>query len=65
MTNHVCHACAASGELRVDMQDTAYGPAMLLTCEGCYSKDVAERQAEGRKFHYRPKIVPWAKLKAV
>jgi hypothetical protein len=64
---HHCSACksTAAVELRMDNQDTAFGPAMRLVCKGCYAKDCAERRAEGKRLHYRPKIVPWERLGVV
>jgi hypothetical protein len=65
MAKHICSACKIPCEgCRIDNQDTAFGCAFAPVCEACYGKDCAERRAEGKRFGYRPRIVPWAKLKA-
>lgn len=57
--------CGASGELRLDMQDTAYGPLCEAVCTNCYARDATERRVEGKRFGYRPRIVPWERLEIV
>jgi hypothetical protein len=58
-------ACGSKGELRLDDQPTAFGPRFEAVCQSCYSRDVAERRAEGKRLHYRPRIVAWERLEIV
>ena len=59
---HICYVCKKECDCRIDWQDTANGPLFEPVCYQCYAKDVAERKGEGKRFGYRPKIVPWEKL---
>ena len=59
----ICEKCKQEKpEVRLDMQEGCFGPVASPICAECYAQDVAERRAEGRKFGYRPRIVPWQKL---
>ena len=65
MSKHICVDCKLPKEAcRVDNQEVAYGPRFEPICESCYAADCASRRAEGKRFGYRPRIVPWAKLEA-
>jgi hypothetical protein len=57
-----CTDCKQAKPCRLDMQDTAFGPLCAPRCRECYAKDAAERRADGKRFNYRPRIVPFDKL---